>query len=102
MTLEDLQGYTPIVRTALQGTYHGKKVYTTYAPTSGPVVLHMLNLLERYDLASKATKTQAELNIHRVVESLKCAYDTEYDTSGLPNLHTVRCIQVGFAARYGT
>lgn len=78
MTHEDLQGYTPIVRPALEGTYHGRKVYTTHAPTSGPVVLHMLNLLEKYDLAAKATKTQAELNIHRVVESLKCTSDGLY------------------------
>ncbi|KAG6917829.1 hypothetical protein DXG01_000889 [Tephrocybe rancida] len=33
----DLENYSVIVRPALEGTYRGKKIYTTHAPTSGPV-----------------------------------------------------------------
>lgn len=31
----DLENYTVHVERALEGTYRGKKVYTTHAPTSG-------------------------------------------------------------------
>lgn len=32
----DLDDYKVIVQPALQGTYRGRKIYTTHAPTSGP------------------------------------------------------------------
>jgi gamma-glutamyltranspeptidase / glutathione hydrolase / leukotriene-C4 hydrolase len=76
MTQRDLELYTPIVQPALEGTYHGRdgtlprRIYTTPAPTSGPVVLHILNLLEGYNLIEDGP---TPLNIHRIVESLKCA-----------------------------
>lgn len=35
MTLEDLDNYQVRVAEALEGTYRGKKIYTTGAPTSG-------------------------------------------------------------------
>jgi gamma-glutamyltranspeptidase/glutathione hydrolase/leukotriene-C4 hydrolase len=69
MTNEDLENYTVKVDHALQGTYRDKKVYTSHAPTSGPVLLHILNLLERYDLTGEG---RTGLNIHRFVEALKC------------------------------
>ena len=47
MTREDMEGYEVQVAHALQGTYRGKKIYTPHAPTSGPVLLHMFNLLEK-------------------------------------------------------
>ena len=56
---------------ALEGTYRGRKVYTPRAPTSGPVLLHMLNLLERYDLEGEG---RTGLNVHRLVEVIKCAF----------------------------
>lgn len=71
MTLEDLENYKVRVAPALQGTYRGRKVYTSHAPTSGPVLLHMLNLLEQYDLAGEG---RTALNTHRLVEVLKCKY----------------------------
>src|SRR5712671_4853420 len=46
MTHEDLVKYKVNVSRALEGTYRDLKVYTSHAPTSGPVLLHMLNLLE--------------------------------------------------------
>lgn len=36
MTHEDLANYTVHVERALEGSYRGRKVYTTHAPTSGP------------------------------------------------------------------
>lgn len=69
--MEDLASYKVKVLPALEGTYRGKKVYTSHAPTSGPVLLHMLNLLERFDLSGEG---RTGLNTHRMVEALKCMY----------------------------
>ena len=68
LTREDLENYSVIVKPALQSTYLSRKVYTTHAPTSGPVLLHMLNIMEHYDLSEGMTG----LNVHRLVEAIKC------------------------------
>jgi len=65
----DLVNYSVKVRSALEGTYRGKKIYTTHAPTSGPVLIHMLNLLEKYDVSARNI-----LLIHRVVEIMKFGF----------------------------
>lgn len=70
MTLQDLADYEVKVKPALEGSYRGRKVYTTHAPTSGPVLLHMLNLLEQYEDFVKEGRTS--LNMHRVIEIMKC------------------------------
>ena len=69
VTAEDMASYKVKVLPALVGTYLGRKVYTTHAPTSGPVLLHMLNLLEGYDLKGEG---RTGLNTHRFVETMKC------------------------------
>jgi gamma-glutamyltranspeptidase / glutathione hydrolase / leukotriene-C4 hydrolase len=75
MSRADLASYKPILEPALEGTYHGgipsssRRIYTTHAPTSGPVVLFILNLLEGYNFIREGP---TPLNIHRLVESLKC------------------------------
>ncbi|KAJ7725834.1 gamma-glutamyltranspeptidase [Mycena maculata] len=65
----DLANYTVKVDRALQGTYRGRTIYTTHAPTSGPVLLHMLNLIERFPMAARTP-----LNVHRIVEVLKFGF----------------------------
>jgi gamma-glutamyltranspeptidase / glutathione hydrolase / leukotriene-C4 hydrolase len=70
LTHEDLESYSVTIRPALEGTYLSRKVYTTHAPTSGPVLLHMLNIMEHYDLY----KGMTDLNVHRLVEAIKCNY----------------------------
>lgn len=69
LTHEDLQNYSVIIRPALQGTYLSRNVYTTRAPASGPVLLHMLNIMEHYDLSEEG---MTGLNVHRLVEAIKC------------------------------
>lgn len=76
MTHEDLEAYKVIVQPALQGTYRGRKIYTTHAPTSGPVLLHMLNLLEHFDDFVQEGRTG--LNVHRIVEAMKCEHGLLY------------------------
>ena len=70
LTHEDLENYSVVVRPALQSTYLSRRVYTTHAPTSGPVLLHMLNIMEQYDLSEGMTG----LNVHRLVETIKCKF----------------------------
>ena len=69
MTRSDFEGYSVKVDRALVGSYRGRKVYVPHAPTSGPVLLHMLNLLERYDLSGEG---RTGLNTHRLVEVMRC------------------------------
>ncbi|KAF9049718.1 gamma-glutamyltranspeptidase [Panaeolus papilionaceus] len=69
LTHNDLKNYKVIVRPALQGTYRGRNVYTSHAPTSGPVLLHMLNLLEHYPIEERGG-----LNTHRMLEAMKFGF----------------------------
>jgi gamma-glutamyltranspeptidase / glutathione hydrolase / leukotriene-C4 hydrolase len=69
MTNTDLLNYSVIVEPALKGTYLGRKVYTTHAPTSCPVLIQMLNLMEHYDLIWEGP---TGLNSHRTVKAQKC------------------------------
>ena len=70
MTQSDLDSYKVRVSRAIKGTYRGRNVYTTDAPSSGRVLLHMLNLVEQIEGFVEEGRTG--LNTHRVVESLKC------------------------------
>ena len=67
--MDDVRNYKSIVQQALEGSYLGRRIYTTNAPTSGPIVLHILNILEHYDLIGEG---RTPLNIHRLVEAMKC------------------------------
>ncbi|KAL5523970.1 hypothetical protein ACEPAG_8143 [Sanghuangporus baumii] len=71
MTHADLEEYRVKVEPALVGSYRGRKVYVPHAPTSGPVMIHILNLLERYDLAGEG---RTGLNTHRLVEAIKFGF----------------------------
>ena len=71
MTQADLDNYEVKVQSALEGTYRGRKIYTTHAPTSGPALIHMLNLLERFNDFVGDGRTA--LNVHRMIEIIKCA-----------------------------
>jgi gamma-glutamyltranspeptidase / glutathione hydrolase / leukotriene-C4 hydrolase len=70
LTHADLEGYKVKVNKALEGTYFGRKVYTAYAPASGPVILQMFNLMEHYGTLREDGRTG--VNVHRLVEAMKC------------------------------
>jgi gamma-glutamyltranspeptidase len=70
MSQEDLDSYRVRVEEPIQGTYRGRNLYTTGPPSSGPVLLHMLNLVEQYGDFINDGRTG--LNTHRIVEILKC------------------------------
>ncbi|EIW63497.1 gamma-glutamyltranspeptidase [Trametes versicolor FP-101664 SS1] len=68
----DLAQYEVQVKRALQGTYRGRTVYTPHAPTSGPVLIHMLNLMEHYDDLAEEGRTV--VNVHRAIEAMKFGF----------------------------
>jgi gamma-glutamyltranspeptidase / glutathione hydrolase / leukotriene-C4 hydrolase len=79
MTHEDLANYSVRVDKAMTSTYQGREnytIHTTHPPTSGLVLIHMLNILETYPEFIKEGGTG--LNAHRLVEAMKCTYADSY------------------------
>ncbi|CAO3620615.1 unnamed protein product [Mucor fragilis] len=72
ITLQDLKNYRALSRPVISTTYHNHKIFTTSAPTSGPVLLNVLNLIEPYNFAQDGSRTT--LNMHRLVEAFKFGY----------------------------
>lgn len=72
LTLEDLASYSVVVKPAIKGTWLGKQIYTTPAPTSGPIVLSILNMLSL--IPDFTTGGPTSLNMHRFVETLKFGF----------------------------
>ncbi|KAF1805007.1 gamma-glutamyltransferase [Mucor lusitanicus] len=72
ITLEDLKNYKALSRPVVSTTYHNHRIFTTSAPTSGPVLLNVLNLIEPYNFAKDGGRTT--LNMHRLVEAFKFGY----------------------------
>ncbi|KAI1816618.1 gamma-glutamyltransferase [Poronia punctata] len=71
MTLQDLAGYKPIIRPALNITYRGVTLFSSGAPTSGAVSLSTLKTLEGY---SREDNTDTNLTWHRFDEALRFGY----------------------------
>ncbi|KAI0743604.1 gamma-glutamyltranspeptidase [Daedaleopsis nitida] len=72
LTHQDLENYEVEVKHALEGSYRGRKIYTPHAPTSGPVLIHMLNLMEHYpDLVNDG---RSLTNVHRLIEAMKFGF----------------------------
>lgn len=71
LTLEDLKNYRAIERPVISTSYNGNQIYTTSAPTSGPVILNVLNLIEPYEFSVNGPTS---LNYHRLIEALKFGY----------------------------
>ncbi|KNC97483.1 gamma-glutamyltransferase [Spizellomyces punctatus DAOM BR117] len=68
LTLNDMKQYQAKVQDTLIGYYHGRRIITSPAPTSGPVLLSVLNIMEGYDLRGEG---RTPTNIHRLIESYK-------------------------------
>jgi gamma-glutamyltranspeptidase/glutathione hydrolase/leukotriene-C4 hydrolase len=71
ITLQDFKNYRPVIRRTMSTYYKGRKVTTCSAPTSGPVLLSVLNLVERFQLQVEGL---IGLNVHRLVEAFKFGY----------------------------
>jgi len=70
LTLSDLKSYKAKVEKAIQGEWKGKKVWTTGPPTSGPVLLSLLNILDGFPNFLK-DGIESDLNSHLIIEAMK-------------------------------
>ncbi|KAJ1916811.1 hypothetical protein IWQ60_007987 [Tieghemiomyces parasiticus] len=70
ITTADFAGYSPLLRPALRSTYRGRTVVTGPPPTSGPVLLLLLNTLELLPF----TEGPTYVNYQRLIEAFKFAY----------------------------
>ncbi|KAF9110932.1 hypothetical protein BGX27_005691 [Mortierella sp. AM989] len=88
LAMKDMKSYEALTRKALVGYYQGRKIYTSPAPTSGPVLINILNILEHYDLGR--FKENANMEAHRLVEAMKFGYAqmTELGDPDFTNLET--------------
>ncbi|KAI8326002.1 gamma-glutamyltranspeptidase 1-like protein [Martensiomyces pterosporus] len=68
LTTDDFAQYKAIDHEPIETFYHGRRVITGSPPTSGSVLLNMLNVLEGYTLAAGG---QTALSYHRIVEAMK-------------------------------
>jgi gamma-glutamyltranspeptidase/glutathione hydrolase/leukotriene-C4 hydrolase len=69
--MEDMRSYEALIRPTVSTYYHGRKVTTCSAPTSGPMLISVLNILEQFNLRVKGL---TGLNLHRLIESLKYGF----------------------------
>lgn len=74
LTMDDMKGYKPLIKKPVVGYYQGRKVYTSPAPTSGPTLISILNILERYNMGK--FKQDKNFETQRVVEAMKCTYSS--------------------------
>ncbi|KAJ2508690.1 hypothetical protein GGI11_006024 [Coemansia sp. RSA 2049] len=68
LTEADFGEYEPVDRKPVESFYHGRRVITGSPPTSGSILLNMLNVVEGYTLARDGPTA---LNYHRIVEAMK-------------------------------
>ncbi|CEQ40121.1 SPOSA6832_01714 [Sporobolomyces salmonicolor] len=72
LTAEDLASYRPIVRRAAEETYRGRKYYTGHYPSGGPIITHLLNVLDGFQ--EYADEGRTGRGQHRFLEALKFAF----------------------------
>lgn len=75
-TLEDFASYEAIVRPPVKGTYRGRRLFATGAPSSGAVTLSILQTLDQYPRPEAGTEADANVNIttHRFDEAMRFGY----------------------------
>ncbi|KAG0245765.1 hypothetical protein BGX31_006239 [Mortierella sp. GBA43] len=72
MNMTDMANYKPVMRQPIVGYYLGRKIYAPPAPTSGPAMIGILNILERYDIGR--AKDRINLDAHYLAEAMKYGY----------------------------
>ncbi|KAJ1676313.1 Glutathione hydrolase 7, partial [Spiromyces aspiralis] len=71
ITEKDFSNYRPRIRQPLMTTYRGRTVIAPPPPTSGSILINILNILEGYDLW---TDGPAPLSLHRMIEAFKWGF----------------------------
>ncbi|KAF9966626.1 hypothetical protein BGZ70_001789 [Mortierella alpina] len=72
LSMDDMRKYTALIKNPVVGYYQGRKVYAAPAPASGPVLISILNILERYNVGKSAST--ADLDTHHLVEAMKFGF----------------------------
>lgn len=72
LTEKDMRAYRANFAPALRGSWFGRPIWTTHAPTSGPALLSLLNVLQRFD--GWRAEGPTALNVHRFLEALKFSF----------------------------
>lgn len=80
LTQADLQGYKIKKYPAISSSFRGKKVYTVDAPSSGLVMLGLLNIYEAL-FPKDIKQCWEELDIFNRLESIKFAFGARSDVS---------------------
>lgn len=71
LTLDDLAKYRIRVLEPVEGKWYNRSIFTTPAPTSGPVLLSLLETLATYPDWNKGDSWTSGLTAHRFIEALK-------------------------------
>jgi gamma-glutamyltranspeptidase/glutathione hydrolase len=99
ITLQDLKNYQVRERTPVRGNYRGHEIISMPPPSSGGIVLiHVLNMLENYDLEKMGHNSAAKY--HLLTESLRRAFADRSEFMGDPDfsfIPTMQLIQKSYA-----
>ncbi|GAA5928169.1 hypothetical protein JCM3775_002835 [Rhodotorula graminis] len=85
LTRDDMRSYRAVVRRAEEGVYRGRRYYTGSYPSGGPILRHLLNVLDGFDDFAEAGQTS--LTEHRFIEALKFAFAARTSVGDPPFIH---------------
>ncbi|KAI8455509.1 nucleophile aminohydrolase [Phakopsora pachyrhizi] len=68
VSIKGFSEYWPIVKRALKSNYLNQTFYTTHVPSSGPLLIYLLNILKNYQMTGT---NQSPLSKHWFLEALK-------------------------------
>lgn len=76
ISFDDLQNYKVMRRDIVKGTIENFEINTIGAPSGGPVVMAMLNILKGYNFKREdmVSKAKTPLTHHRIIEAMKFAF----------------------------
>lgn len=71
MKVDNFEGYRAIIQPALRTTYLNRTLWTSAAPSSGPMLIYLLNILENYQFKNHSRTALSE---HRFIEAMKYTF----------------------------
>ncbi|XP_046839747.1 glutathione hydrolase 1 proenzyme-like isoform X3 [Xenia sp. Carnegie-2017] len=77
-TMDDLKNYKVRFRDSIEQSVGRGRLITTPPPTSGPVLVLVLNILKGYNFTKDDLQSNTALTFHRIVEAFQMAYAQRY------------------------
>ncbi len=103
ITLKDLEDYTAVERTPVEGSYRGHKVISMPPPSSGGIVLiQVLNMLESHDI--RALEHNSARKYHLLTEAFRRAFADRAELMGdadFADVPVAKLIDKEYAAQRG-